>query len=54
MMSKSETAKIENAKTAPVLRDNELDVVSGGFHWGIVQTLAAPTPSSMEDLLISH
>jgi len=29
-MSKTETGKIENAKTARVLRDDELDAVSGG------------------------
>jgi hypothetical protein len=37
-MSKTETGKIENAKTARVLRDDELDVVSGGFHWGVSNT----------------
>jgi hypothetical protein len=31
-MSKTETGKIENAKTARALRDNELDLVSGGIN----------------------
>jgi len=30
-MSRTETGKIENAPSARVLRDDELDVVSGGF-----------------------
>lgn len=30
-MSKSETGKIENGHTARVLRDDELDLVSGGL-----------------------
>jgi hypothetical protein len=30
MMSKIDTAKTENDRTAPVLQDDELDAVSGG------------------------
>jgi hypothetical protein len=32
MMSKTETGKIDNARTARMLRDDELDVVSGGLN----------------------
>ena len=55
-MNKIETGKIENAKTARVLRDDEVEFVSGGWSWGISQSggLVAPSPRSIEDLLISH
>jgi hypothetical protein len=56
-MSKTETGKIENVHSAHVLRDDELDVVSGGYSWGVSQTgtmgFAAPIPSSLYELLIS-
>jgi hypothetical protein len=54
---KIETGKIENVHSAHVLRDDELDVVSGGYSWGVSQTgtmgFAAPIPSSLYELLIS-
>jgi hypothetical protein len=56
-MSKTETGKIENAHSARVLRDDELDVVSAGYSWGVSQTgtmgVAAPRASGFYDLLIS-
>jgi hypothetical protein len=36
-MNKIEVGKIESDKTARVLRDDELDAVSGGFSWGVSQ-----------------
>jgi len=52
-MSMSETGTIENANTARVLRDGELDVVSGGItlcHEGFeIAVVAAPRPSSIKD-----
>jgi hypothetical protein len=56
-MSKTETGKIENAHSARVLLDDELDVVSAGYSWGVSQTgtmgVAAPRASGFYDLLIS-
>jgi len=34
---KTETGKTENAQTARVLRDDELNFVSGGWSWGMTQ-----------------
>jgi len=52
-MSKTETGKIENDRTVRILRDNELDVVSGGItlcHEGFeISVVAAPRPSSIKD-----
>jgi len=56
-MSKTETGKIENADSARVLRDDELDAVSGGItlcHEGFeIAVVAAPKPGSFYDALIT-